>query len=183
MLIGPLREIPDVTRKSARSPTWDPDVAASQQLSACSGLQFENSLYSVMRPAIILLLLCSTSVFAQEAEVAKAVETLKQALLDGKKDALEKIVHDNLTYGHSGGLIEDKAAFVEALASGRSDFTSIDLTDQTIKVSGNAATVRHKLSGENISNGTPGKINLSVLLVFIKEKGEWKLLARQAVKI
>lgn len=133
--------------------------------------------------AFVLLFICTTSVFAQDADVSKAVETLRQALLDGKKDALEKIAHDNLTYGHSSGLVEDKAAFVEALASGKSDFTSIALSDQVIKVSGNTATVRHKLTGENVSNGTAANINLSVLLVFVKEKGEWKLLARQAVKI
>lgn len=136
-----------------------------------------------MKLAFILLFICSTSLFAQDAEVEKAVETMKQALLDGKKESLEAIAHENLTYGHSSGLIEDKAAFVEALVTKKSDFTSITLSEQVIKVTGNTATVRHKLTGENVNNGTPGKINLAVLLVFVKEKGEWKLLARQAVKI
>jgi hypothetical protein len=136
-----------------------------------------------MRLIIVLILISISSLHAQDADVAKAVENLRQALIDGKKEALEKIAHDNLTYGHSSGLIEDKKAFVEALASGKSDFTSITLTDQVIKITGNTATVRHKLSGEMMNNGTPGTINLSVLLVFVKEKGEWKLLARQATKI
>lgn len=131
----------------------------------------------------VLFLLLVSTLYAQEADVAKAVESLKQALLDGKKEQLEKIAHANLTYGHSSGLIEDKVAFVEALASGKSDFVSINITDQVIKVSGNTATVRHKLSGETMNNGTATPINLSVLLVFVKEKGDWKLLARQAVKI
>jgi hypothetical protein len=136
-----------------------------------------------MRLIILLILISVSSLYAQDADVAKAVETLKQALLDGKKEALEKITHDNLTYGHSSGVIEDKKAFVEALASGKSDFVSITLSDQVIKVTGNTATVRHKLTGETMNNGTTSPINLSVLLVWIKEKGEWKLLARQAVKI
>src|ERR1700755_1140522 len=105
-----------------------------------------------MRIALILIFI-SSSLLAQETDVAKTVETLTQALLDGKKDALENIAHQNLTYGHSSGLIEDKAAFVEALASGTSDFTSIVVSDQVIKVTGNIAPVRHKLNGENISNG------------------------------
>lgn len=136
-----------------------------------------------MRLIVVLILISLSTVRAQDNDVAKAVETLKQAMLDGKKEALEKIAHDNLTYGHSSGLIEDKKAFVEALASGKSDFTSITLTDQVIKVTGNTATVRHKLLGETMSNGTTSPINLSVLLVWIKEKGEWKLLARQTTRI
>jgi hypothetical protein len=136
-----------------------------------------------MRLIVVLLLISLSSVHAQDAAVAKAVETLRQALIDGKREALEKLAHDNLTYGHSSGLVEDKKTFVEALASGKSDFVSITLSDQVIKVTGNTATVRHKLSGETMNNGAQSPINLSVLLVWIKEKGEWKLLARQAVKI
>jgi len=136
-----------------------------------------------MRSIIIILLFISTSSLAQDADVAKAVEVLKQAMIDGNKETLEKITHDNLTYGHSSGLIEDKKAFVEALASGKSDFISILISDQAITVTGNTATVRHKLSGEMVNAGNASSINLSVLLVFVKEKKEWKLLARQAVKI
>ncbi len=136
-----------------------------------------------MKLIAILLFVCSTSLFAQEADVAKAVETLTQALLDGKKEALENITHENLTYGHSSGQVENRAEFVDALVTGKSDFTAITISEQTIKITGNIATVRHKLAGDNLNHGVNGKLNLSILLVFIKERGEWKLLARQAVKI
>ena len=135
-----------------------------------------------MKAIIAILLLIGLQSPNDEADVAKATEMLKQALLDGKRQALENIAANELTYGHSSGLIEDKAAFVEALASGKSDFVSINISEQVVKVVGNTATVRHKLSGDVVSNGTPSKISLSILLVWIKVKGEWKLLARQAVK-
>lgn len=138
-----------------------------------------------MKILAVVLIMVSGIAYGQKDEeaVAKAVETLKQAMIDANKSALEKIAADNLTYGHSSGLIEDKAAFVEALASGKSDFVSITLSEQTIKITGNTATVRHKLSGDAINSGTASKLNLSVLLVWIKLNGDWKLLARQAVKI
>jgi len=136
-----------------------------------------------MKALIVLFWLASFQAANDEADVAKAVESLTQAMLDGNRAALEKIAADQLTYGHSSGLVEDKATFVEALASGKSDFVSINLSEQVIKVSGSTATVRHKLSGDSVNSGTPGKVNLSVLLVFVKVKSEWKLLARQAVKV
>lgn len=134
---------------------------------------------------LIAVVFCATMANAQkdEAAVAKAVENLKQAMIDANKQTLENIAADNLTYGHSSGLIEDKAAFVEALVSGKSDFVNINLTEQVIKVTGNTATVRHKLNADMVNNGSSSKINLSVLLVWIKIKNDWKLLARQAVKI
>jgi hypothetical protein len=134
---------------------------------------------------VIVLLASANILYAQKDadEVAKAVETLKQAMIDANKKVLENIAADNLTYGHSSGLVEDKAAFVDALVSGRSDFVTITLSEQSILVTGNTATVRHKHTGDVVNSGTPGKVNISVLLVWIKVKNDWKLLARQAVKI
>jgi len=79
--------------------------------------------------------------------------------------------------------MEDRAAFIEALASGKSDFTSIDLTEQTVTIAGNTALVRHRLTGEAIDSGKPGAVKLGVLLVWQKQGGKWKLLARQAFKL
>ena len=90
---------------------------------------------------------------------------------------------DELTYGHSSGKIQDKAAFEEALLSKASDFVTIDLSDQTIKVVGSMAWVRHTLSATTNDGGTPGQTKLYVLSVWMKQKGAWKLFARQAVKV
>ncbi len=112
-----------------------------------------------------------------------AVEALRKALIDPTKVVLDKLTMNELSYGHSSGLIQDKAAFEEALLSGASDFVSIDLIDQTMKVVGNTAWVRHKLSAVTNDGGKPGEAHLSVLLVWVKQKGQWRLLARQAVKV
>lgn len=118
-----------------------------------------------------------------ESKVAAAVENLKQAMLSGNRSALNDIAANDLSYGHSSGKIENKTAFVESIASGKSDFVTLDLNDQTIKVSGKTALVRHKLSAQTNDNGKPGTVNLGVLLVFQKQKGAWKLLGRQAFKL
>jgi len=72
---------------------------------------------------------------------------------------------------------------VEALASGRSDFKNMDLTNQTITVVDNTALVRHELKANVVDNGNQASIHLGVLLVWQKQKGDWKLLARQAYKL
>jgi hypothetical protein len=111
-------------------------------------------------------------------------EFLRKAMLDGEKSSLDKIAAPELTYGHSSGTIEDKAAFIDALVSGRNDFVTIDLSEQSIKLVGNnLALVRHKLKAETNNGGTPGTANIGILLVFQKQQGQWKLLARQAFKL
>jgi ketosteroid isomerase-like protein len=118
-----------------------------------------------------------------EIAVTVAVENLRKAMIDGDKAALEKLTCTELSYGHSSGKIEDKAAFIDALASGKSDFVSIELSGQTIAIAGNAAIVRHKLNGTTLDAGKTADVHLFVLTVWQKQKKEWKLLARQAAKI
>jgi ketosteroid isomerase-like protein len=118
-----------------------------------------------------------------ENKVAEAVEQLRKAMIDGNKTDLENLVSDKLSYGHSGGHIDDKKEFVEKIASGKSDFVTIDLTEQTISISGKTAIVRHILSAKTNDDGKPGDVHLRVMLVWQKQSGKWKLLARQAVKM
>jgi ketosteroid isomerase-like protein len=135
---------------------------------------------------VLLAVAISHGVVSQskdETAVAAAVEALRKAMVDADKKSLENLAAPDLSYGHSSGMVEDKAAFVEAIVSGKSDFVTITLSEQTIKIADNTAIVRHKLVGDTNNGGTPGKINLAILLVWQKQKGEWKLLARQAVRL
>lgn len=134
----------------------------------------------------ILLVAISQLSLAQsgdEEHVMTALEQLRTAMISGERAALEKIASDKLSYGHSSGLVENKQEFVEHIASGKSDFVTIDLTEQTITMARNVAIVRHVLSATTNDNNKPGTVKLKVMLVWQKEKGHWKLLARQAVKM
>ncbi|RDC65517.1 nuclear transport factor 2 family protein [Adhaeribacter pallidiroseus] len=118
-----------------------------------------------------------------EKEVAAAVATLRQGMLDGNKTVLDQVTSADLTYGHSNGKLEDKATFISVLASGENDFVTMDVTDQTIKVLGNTAVVRHNFSAKTNNGGTPASTKLAVLLIWQKQQGKWKLIARQATKL
>ncbi len=117
------------------------------------------------------------------AAVAAAVEALKVAMVEGDRAALQQLTMDQLSYGHSSGLLEDRRQFIEALASGVSDFKNMDLSGQTITVSGNTALVRHELEADVVDKGNAIHVRLGVLLVWQKDGGAWKLLARQAYKL
>lgn len=125
--------------------------------------------------------------FAQSADekaVATAVEKLRVAILDANESELKKLSSPLLSYGHSNGLIEDQKEFIRALVSEESNFTKIDISDQTISVSGDVALVRHKLNGDTHNKGKdPATVKLGVLYVWQKTKGNWLLIGRQAFKL
>ena len=136
---------------------------------------------------VFTLLFLNAIAFTQtkdEKEITDAVEQLRTAMVSGDKAMLEKLTAEKLSYGHSGGHIDDRKEFVEKIVSGSSNFESIDLVEQTISISDNVAVVRHVLNAKtNDAGKEPGEVHLRVLLIWQKQKGSWKLLARQAVKI
>lgn len=139
----------------------------------------------------IFILLLALTLFAgqvtaqskKEKQVVAATEQLRKAMVDGDKAMLEAMTMPQLSYGHSGGHIDDQKEFVSKLTGGGSDFVTIDLTEQTISISGKTALVRHTLTAKTNDNNKPGDVQLKVLLVWQKKGGHWKLLARQAVKL
>lgn len=115
--------------------------------------------------------------------VTDAAEKLRSAMISGERSALESLIVPELTYGHSGGHIDDAKEFVEKLVSKKSDFLTIDITDQNVSIVGNTAIVRHHFYAKTADLGkAPGDVTLDILLVWAKVKKDWKLLARQAVK-
>jgi len=117
----------------------------------------------------------------QEAAVAAAVESLRKAMIAADKSALEKLAAAELSYGHSSGRLENKAEFIDALVSGRSGFSAIELSGQTISVVDKVALVRHTFDATSRKDGS--KLKMAILTVWADQQSQWKLLARQAVRI
>ena len=134
---------------------------------------------------LLLLLMLPILAVTQSAEVLleQTVDRLKLAMINADKKELDVLTANELTYGHSSGAVDTKAEFIEKLMTGKSDFVSIDITKQTITLSGKTAIVRHILNAKTNDGGKPGEVSLNVLLVWQKQKKQWKLIARQAVKI
>lgn len=115
--------------------------------------------------------------------VTEVAEKLRLAMISGDKSSLESLILPELTYGHSGGHIDDSAEFVDKLSSKKSVFETIDITNQNISIVGNTAIVRHHFYAKTNDLGKgPSDVTLDILLVWAKVKNDWKLLARQAVK-
>ena len=117
------------------------------------------------------------------AAVEAAVSNLTKAMLAADRTKLESLVVEQVSYGHSGGVVQDKKDFVGVIADKKTVYKSIELSKQTVVVVGNNAIVRHAWESE--SGPGDGKWNVSkigVLQVWQKQGADWKLLARQAFK-
>jgi hypothetical protein len=142
-----------------------------------------------MNKLLIIIVLIAFSVVTVKAQskhekaVAAAVEKLNMAIVDPEKSKLESIASDGLSYGHSGGKVQNKAEFVDDLINGAFNFSSVTPSDQTISISGKNAIVRHVFVAKATNAGVPTDIRIGNVMVWRKEAGQWKLLARQAFRL
>jgi len=150
---------------------------------------FDSNIKVIMIKKLLLTLslITVTIVFAQknndQQSVAEASEKLRLAMISGDKAILESLILPELTYGHSGGHIDDAKEFVEKLVSKKSNFLSIENTNQSIQIVDKTAIVRNHLYAKTHDLGKEqGEVSLDILYVWKKTKSGWKLLARQAVK-
>ncbi len=141
------------------------------------------ALTAALATPILLRTRSGTAASPDGAAVEAAVDALTKALLAGDGAALDALTLDGLSYGHSSGLVQDKAAFIAPLASKRATFPSITLSDRSVSVMGDDAVARHVFSGEVVTDGKSAPVHIGVMQVWHREGGRWRLLARQAFKI
>jgi hypothetical protein len=118
----------------------------------------------------------------EEAAVLQAVDALTKAMLDADRGRLEEVVADQLSYGHSSGVIQTKAQFVDVIINKQTIYKSIVLSEPSTVIAGNYAIVRHMAAVDYEDGGKAGSAKIGVLQLWVKQDGRWKLLARQAFR-
>ena len=119
---------------------------------------------------------------ADETAVAQAVEALRKAIFGQEKTTLEALCADQLSYGHSSGKVENKAEFINGVMTRKAMLKSITLSNHAIAVVGTDAIARHTWASESETDGKTTSTKISVLQVWQKQSGTWKLLARQGFR-
>lgn len=118
-----------------------------------------------------------------EAAVSQSVEALRKALLAQDKAKLEALTAEQLSYGHSTGLIQNRAEFIDGVMTRKAKVKSLEFPELKVGLAGDAAITRHLYVSESETDGKSTKIKIGVLAVWQKQDGTWKLLARQAYKL
>jgi ketosteroid isomerase-like protein len=122
---------------------------------------------------------------ADEEAVAKKVEEFRKAQLASDGKALGALCWDELSYSHSSGVVQDKAEFIAGSTDPKVKFNSVDYQDVKIRIVGPAAIVRfHWLAEqESVPDGKKSATNLHILMNWLKQGSDWKLLSRGSTKL
>ncbi len=134
---------------------------------------------------LIFSFLIYTGAFSQkpEKEIESSIATLNKAMISPDQSTLDKLTAEDLSYGHSTGLVQNKSEFVKDVLSGPVKFFQIDNANQVITITDNTATVRNICSIKGTRDGAPMDLKIGILMIWIKKGDGWKLLARQGYKL
>jgi hypothetical protein len=136
---------------------------------------------------IIFFLVLTIQSLAQtkQERVLMQVTKLNNAIF-GVKDsiALEELLANKVSYGHSSGKIENRQEMIHGAVSNTGSYTNFFMEGATVYFEKNTAIVRHVLSATSIDKeGKQSPLHIGILQVWVKQKKQWKLTARQAVKL
>lgn len=136
----------------------------------------------------IVLLVAAFAASAQSKDEKSLIERtyLLSHTVFGTKDSmtLEDLFAKQATYGHSHGNLQTRAEAITGISKNGSVYTDTGVTILKVIVEGKTAIVRHLFKAtETNSQGKVTLLNFTMMLVWIKEKGAWRLMGRQAVPL
>lgn len=138
-------------------------------------------------PALAIGLLSMTPAFADADEdaVTKNLEAFRAAQAASNAEGLASLCAAELSYSHSSGVVEDKATFIANATNGKSKWLSLVYENPSIRVVGPVAIVRFHWLGEqeSVADGKKSSTNLHILMNWVKQGTDWKLLSRSATKL
>ena len=134
---------------------------------------------------LFLAITFQSSAQTEEEKVLQRVTQLNNAIF-GIKDsiALEGLLADKVSYGHSSGKIENRQEMIHGAVSNTGTYANFIMEGANVYFENNTAIVRHVLKATSIDKaGKESPLHIGILQVWVKQKKQWRLTARQAVKL
>ena len=137
---------------------------------------------------LVLLLLGSTAAVAGSRESDEralvAADTARmEAMVAGDFASLERVLGDDLTYGHSGGQVQGKTEFIGELRSGVRRYRALTAVESAARAYGCAGVVTGTSNVEAEFRGQVVSFTLRYTATYTRQRGHWVLVAYQSVKL
>lgn len=117
-----------------------------------------------------------------EQEVRAAVAAFNQAARSGDAATLDRLLSEDLFYGHSNALMENKAVCIEHLLRGRIDFQ--DEPGSTVQLYGGTGIFHAKAKAHNPKpDGSVVIVPLDIVQVWVKGAAGWQMVARHTTRL
>ncbi len=96
---------------------------------------------------------------------------------------LDQFLGADLIYAHSTGAVESKQDYLKRLHTGAQKYDAIEYEKTSVHVYGDTAVAHSHLTMRGMSNGAPFNDRLMMMHLWVKNGGQWQLVAHQTTKL
>jgi hypothetical protein len=137
---------------------------------------------------IILVLFASHAAYGQSEENDKVNQLHLRKfdwLINKNYDSLNWLIDPGAKYIHSNGWVQSKQDVIDDLKSGKLNYTSVNVSESSVALyKKHTAIVTGKGSFKGLMpDKSEFNIHLLYTEVYVKDKKQWKLVSRQAIKL
>ena len=119
----------------------------------------------------------------QQMDLMMQMQLLKNALIAKDSAALNKLLSEDVSYGHTNGWVQTKAQLIRSVVSGEQDYAAIESSNVNTRIYDLTGIVTMQSKVSMLFQGKSLDLNMKILLVWIKQSDVWKLVARQSVNM
>jgi ketosteroid isomerase-like protein len=106
-----------------------------------------------------------------------------QAMVAGDLAALDRALGDDLSYGHSNGVLEDKGALLESIRSGTRRYRSLTPREASARLYGDTGIVVALADAEVDAQGQSRALVLRYTATYVRRQERWVLVAYQSTAV
>ena len=106
-----------------------------------------------------------------------------EAMTGNDLASLAALLHDDLIYTHSSGMVDSKASYLESLRSGRTQYLRVERRDSQVKLLGDVALIIAGSHIDVIVKGVARSLDLRSLAAWTATLNGWQFVAWQSCSI
>ena len=133
-----------------------------------------------LRLVFAVLLVCAQPAVysAQASKAEQEIRALDEQRIAAilKKDVamLDRLMTDDFTYTHQGGVTESKADYLKEMTSGNGVFTSLVLSGVTLRMLGDTAVMTGRCDMTAVREGRDLAIPMHFTSIYTRMSGRWR---------
>jgi ketosteroid isomerase-like protein len=141
---------------------------------------------STITLCLLFSVLFATAQSKDEQQVIERTQLLSRTVF-GTKDSMtmEDLFAKTATYGHSHGNLQTRQEAINGVVHNKSAYTDTLLTNIKVIFANKETAIARYLykATETSKDGKVTPLNFSMMLVWVKEDGKWRLFGRQAISV
>ncbi|KLL95729.1 hypothetical protein NJ76_23235 [Rhodococcus sp. IITR03] len=114
--------------------------------------------------------------------VVASLEARGAAFLAADTDALDALLHADLAYAHSNGVVDSKSELIQKIGSREVKYVEVEVEPELVHEGADHAVIRVRMRARVLVGGSEVELDTQTLEVYLSADSGWQLVALQSTR-